>query len=210
MSCLKNKYRLLVLILLFTGQWGIAQNADINLLKKINGNGTAFKDNYFEIQSGSLYPVTAAVPLGQFTTGLIKKDKRLKKEALWSVGTFVANIAVTRIIKYSFNRKRPFETWSFIVKRNNVPNGKSFPSGHASSSFCTATWLALSYKKWYVAVPAYLWAGGVSYARMYLGVHYPSDVLTGALIGSGIAWAGYEVKKKLERKKQQKKAVVLL
>ncbi|MDX5321099.1 MAG: phosphatase PAP2 family protein, partial [Bacteroidota bacterium] len=41
--------------------------------------------------------------------------------------------------------------------------------------------------KWYVAVPAFTWAGLASYSRMHLGVHYPGDVAAGAVIGSGSA-----------------------
>jgi membrane-associated phospholipid phosphatase len=177
-----------------------AQNADINLLKKINGSETAFKNDFFRFQSASLYPVTAVVPLGQFVTGIVKKDPAMKKQALWTTGTFATTFVLTRIVKWTVKRQRPFATYSFIEKRDNVPDNKSFFSGHASTSFCTATWLALNYKKWYVVAPAYLWAGGVSYARMYLGVHYPSDVLTGALVGSGVAWLGYKMKQRHDRK----------
>jgi undecaprenyl-diphosphatase len=44
--------------------------------------------------------------------------------------------------------------------------------------------LSRSYPKWYIAAPAYLWAGSVGYSRMYLGVHYPSDVFGGAVLGT--------------------------
>ena len=69
------------------------------------------------------------------------------------------------------------------------------PSGHTALAFALATSAALEYKKWYVAVPAFLWASAVGYSRMYLGVHYFSDVLTGAAVGVGSAYlARYLVK----------------
>ena len=70
------------------------------------------------------------------------------------------------------------------------------PSGHTSGAFNLATSLTLSYPKWYVAAPSYLWASGVAYSRMYIGVHYPSDVFIGALLGSGTAWLNYYINKK--------------
>jgi undecaprenyl-diphosphatase len=80
-------------------------------------------------------------------------------------------------------------------------NSPSFPSGHTSVAFSTATSLYLAYPKWYVAVPAFTYAASVGYSRMYLGVHYPSDVLAGAVIGAGSAWLMYKANKWLFKKK---------
>ena len=64
-------------------------------------------------------------------------------------------------------------------------------------AFATATSLSLTYPKWYIIVPAYSWAGAVGYSRMHLGVHYPSDVFIGALVGAGSAWLTHAMNKKL-------------
>ena len=104
-----------------------------------------------------------------------------------------------RIVK----RTRPFEEYPFIEKRD-VGGGYSFPSGHTSAAFTTATSISLYYPKWYVIVPAYLWAGRVGYARMYQGVHYPSDVLAGAFVGAASAWLSYKAQQWIEKKYKQK------
>ncbi|MDO9339524.1 MAG: phosphatase PAP2 family protein, partial [Bacteroidales bacterium] len=55
----------------------------------------------------------------------------------------------------------------------------------------------LAYPKWYIIVPSYTWASTVAYSRMDLGVHYPSDVLIGALVGAGSAYLTYKINQKL-------------
>lgn len=68
-----------------------------------------------------------------------------------------------------------------------LPTSTSFPSGHSASAFAFATGVAL--EKPVVGVPLLGLASAVAYSRVYVGVHYPSDVLAGAVIGSGIAIA---------------------
>ena len=57
--------------------------------------------------------------------------------------------------------------------------------------------MTFAFPKWYVAVPAFSWAGAVGYSRMHLGVHYPSDFLVGAAVGAGSAWLGHWLNKRL-------------
>ena len=78
-----------------------------------------------------------------------------------------------------------------IVKKTDG-GGPSFPSGHTSGAFATATILSLEYPKWYVIVPSYLWAGTVGYSRLHLGVHYPTDVLGAMVVGAGSAYLSYK------------------
>ena len=64
----------------------------------------------------------------------------------------------------------------------------SFVSSHAANTFATALFLSLLFKKRNVTVLLFLWAAFVSYTRIYAGVHYPADVIGGALLGMLIAW----------------------
>jgi membrane-associated phospholipid phosphatase len=102
---------------------------------------------------------------------------------------------VTISMKYAIQRDRPFVTYPDIQKLTGA-GSPSFPSGHTSEAFATATSLSLAFPKWYVIAPSFLWASAAGYSRMHLGVHYPSDVLVGALVGAGSAWLCHELNKR--------------
>lgn len=62
-----------------------------------------------------------------------------------------------------------------------------FPSCHAANSFALATFIALTFKKWPIVTTIFIWATINSLSRIYLGVHYPGDLIVGAIVGSAIA-----------------------
>lgn len=175
-----------------------AQNADIRILRTINLNRNTALDPAFRFMSNSVAPIVVAAPISMFGFGLCKKDSALKSEAI-SVGASVLTaVIISNVLKYSVNRTRPFDKYPDIDDAMGV-HSPSFPSGHTSQSFSFATSLSLTYPKWYVIVPSYLWAGTVAYSRMDLGVHYPSDVLIGAVVGSGSAFLCYKLNQKLRK-----------
>ncbi|MBK7817865.1 MAG: phosphatase PAP2 family protein [Sphingobacteriaceae bacterium] len=90
---------------------------------------------------------------------------------------------------------RPFVTHPNDITQKTHVGPLSFPSGHTTAAFATATALTLSTKKWQFAVPAYAYAGLVGYSRMRLGVHYPSDVLGGMIIGIGSGLLTWQIDK---------------
>ena len=110
-----------------------------------------------------------------------------KKLAITTVASWVATAGTGWVIKQAVKEWRPDNS-----------DQKSFPSGHTSMAFCTATSLSLLYPYWYVVVPSMLWATSVGFSRLYLGVHYPTDVLTGALLGAGVAWVAYNVAQRIQ------------
>lgn len=145
-----------------------------------------------------MYVITG-VPITMAIIGLVgHNDKLLRNSGVIASGT-VINLGITAGLKYLIKRKRPFVTYKGIIvnKSGSSCLDPSFPSGHSSTSFMMAGSLSLMYPKWYVIVPVYLYAGTVAYSRMDLGVHYPSDVFTGALIGTGNAYFTYRIYKKI-------------
>ena len=143
-----------------------AQNTDINLLKGINKNETWLKDKYLELNASSVSALSIGVPAGVAIAGFIKHDKQLQRDALYMGGAYIVSSIITQSTKRLVDRKRPFEKYSFIIKRDDESGGLSFPSGHTSAAFCTATEVALRYRKWYFVAPAYLFATSVGWARM--------------------------------------------
>jgi membrane-associated phospholipid phosphatase len=177
-----------------------SQNRDIELLRDINLNRNVKLDGTFKIISTSIYPVSAIIPSGTILVGYIKNDSTILNRGLYIGASIATTFGITYALKYAINRERPYDTYSNV--NNVVTEGSpSFPSGHSSDAFATATSLSLAFPKWYVIAPSYLWATGVAYSRMHLGVHYPSDVLVGCLIGTGTAYLCYEANKWLTKKR---------
>lgn len=175
---------------------GFSQNLDIDILKNINLNRNENLDQTFEFISNTITPVSLGAPVLILSVGLIKKDHEITRDGLIIAESILVSTLITSALKYSVNRTRPYNTYPFI---DNVifANGPSFPSGHTSAAFSTATSLSLAYPEWYVIAPSFVWASAVGYSRLDLGVHYPSDVLVGAIVGTGSAYLCYFVNKKL-------------
>lgn len=163
-----------------------SQTTDINLLRDINLGRDHNLDNLFRGITNSVYVVTPMVPLTLLGYGLIKKKSFAQRNAFIISVSLLTTMSGSELLKYSINRPRPYITYPDI---QNVTSsvGPSFPSGHASIAFSLATSISLAYPKWYIIVPSFIWAGAVGYSRMDLGVHYPSDVLFGAVLGAGSA-----------------------
>jgi membrane-associated phospholipid phosphatase len=177
-----------------------SQSLDIKILRAINSPEDLPSDGFFRFISNSEPYVIFAVPAGLAAAGLIKQDRTLTRNAFTGLAALAVTGGISLALKYSVDRERPFITYPDIVQKSKA-GSPSFPSGHTSSAFATATSVSLAYPKWYIIVPSFTWAGTVGYSRMHLGVHYPSDVLAGALIGSGCAYLTYKVNQKLLKKK---------
>jgi len=137
--------------------------------------------------SNSLPCVSYGIPVALMVGGVIRNDSQMRQNALYVGSSAAITLGATLLMKAIFKRRRPFVQNLKIVAVYNA-GSTSFPSGHTSTSFAVATALSRAYPKWYVIAPAYLWAGSVGYSRMYLGVHYPSDVFGGALLGTTTSW----------------------
>ena len=107
-------------------------------------------------------------------------------------GVIVTNLLLKNIVA----RPRPFAEIEALIPLIAKPTDFSFPSGHTTASFAVAlVMLRMLPKK--IGIPAVVLAALVAFSRLYLGVHYPTDVLTGfvvALVGSSLAVWGVRTK----------------
>jgi undecaprenyl-diphosphatase len=100
-------------------------------------------------------------------------------------------------LKAATDRARPFETIPQADPLLRATVGQSMPSGHAATSFAGA--VILSYFLPRSAPYVFLLAAAIAFSRIYVGVHYPSDVVAGAALGAAVGFAGLGLLRLLRR-----------
>lgn len=124
--------------------------------------------------------------------------KNYKKNSIWVLAGVILLIVCSdqlssHTIKPLVQRLRPCYTPN-LEDILHLPGGKagglySFTSSHAANTFALATYIFLALKKYYKHIGWYMftWCTVVSYSRIYLGVHFPGDIICGAILGTLVA-----------------------
>ena len=202
---MKQKFALLLIGCFLLGAHHLpAQTAETKFLHHINSlDGRAFT-RYNQFISDSEWYILIGVPLGMGLYDLIKKDRAHLNNTLTLTASLVGVYGLQTLMKEVIQRPRPsVKNPGYIIDRAGE-SGYSFPSNHTGGAFALATSLTLQHPKWYVGVPVYLWATAVGFSRMQLGVHYPTDVLTGAVLGSATAWGCHALQQHIIQKRKRK------
>lgn len=173
---------------------------DIELLVYLNQLGIAEYDSFWQ----TCTKIINWIPLYLFLMIMLMFQKPLKKgvtQVILGVGMLFFVLTITNLSKVVFSRLRPSnnDEVAGLLRVLHHTNTYSFFSGHAASSFALTTLFVLLLKSQFRWVwVLYVWPLLFSFSRIYVGVHYPSDVLTGALFGTASAMAFYYTYKRLQ------------
>ena len=101
--------------------------------------------------------------------------------------SLLAGLSLTLVFQYTALRPRPVDV-RLIIEQSNYP---AYPSGHATAAFCVAGVLLLAYRRHLWQIGFLVGASLIALSRVYLGQHYPSDVIGGAILGTAVGAASY-------------------
>ena len=194
-----------VLDIMFLSIWTSLDNLDKSLFKLINGQWTnSFFDSvtpWWREQS-TWYTLYIAL--------LIYVVLKLKKDSWkWIIGFIIivaiSDIISSHILKEWIGRVRPCHEPSLVgyckLLIGRCPTSGSFTSSHASNHFAMAVFIFYTLRKFFGKFGGIfiVWAATIAYAQVYVGVHYPFDVICGAILGSTIGWGMSKLYAKLVR-----------
>lgn len=172
------------------------KNIDTQLLLFLNGHHNSFFDAVMWQFSDKFF----WIPLYLCLLGYI--IYKYKKQSLIIIAAIIVIIALadqisSGIIKPLVERLRPTREpllAQLIHTVNNYKGGKyGFVSSHAANAFALATFLSFLFKNKVFTISILIWATLVSFSRVYLGVHYPGDVICGAIIGITVSYFVYKL-----------------
>ncbi|MEA3317204.1 MAG: phosphatase PAP2 family protein [Bacteroidota bacterium] len=172
------------------------KNLDTNLFKILNNIHSPFFDDvmWFISAKETWFPLYLIIIIF-----IIYKYKKQSVLLLLSIAVLItlADQTSVHLFKDVFQRLRPCHSpqlQDIVHLVHNKCGGKyGFVSSHATNVFSIALFLGLVFKNRTFTISIFIWAAIVSYSRVYLGVHYPLDIICGAILGCLIAYLTYKI-----------------
>lgn len=173
----------------------LLDHADKWLMELLNFDGGPVLDNIFYFISSK----TAWIPVGVFFICAMLSSKKYRGQTFFVILAIALTVTIcdqvsSSMIKPAVERLRPshsLEISGMLHYVNNYHGGRfGFCSSHAANATGVFMLISLLFRKRWITYPLLVWTVLVCYSRIYLGVHYPGDIICGALIGVG---AGYFV-----------------
>lgn len=173
---------------LIAGFWQNIIQWDHSLFKAVN---TGMANPLFDAVMPFMRNSLNWIPLYLFLIVFVLLNFRVK--GAWWILFFLVTVSLcdmtgTKLFKYTFLRTRPCNNAEFIGQLRllvTCPSGYGFTSNHAANHFGMATFFFLSFRRvisrW--ALLVFLWAGTIAFAQVYVGIHYPGDVVAGSMLG---------------------------
>jgi undecaprenyl-diphosphatase len=163
----------------------VAPPLDLQILRWVNQAGSPVLDPLM-IAASSRWLLLALAAAFAFYLGL-RSPYRWLASILLLASIGVADLVSVRVVKSAVHRMRPCHSLTSVRAPQGCGSGSAFPSAHAADSAAAATvvaWAAPTLSPYALAITALV---GIS--RVYLGVHYPSDVVGGWILGAAIGAA---------------------
>lgn len=176
---------------------------DADALLAVNGLHTMFQDAFWWLVTAKWSSLLLALALVWI---LLHQNRRhaLLVLAMVVLTVLVADQVSSGLIKHLVERLRPTHDPS-LESMVHVVNGYrgglyGFVSSHAANSFALSTFVALLMRRKAVALSLFLWALLQCYSRVYLGVHYPGDIIGGIAVGVVVGWIVWRLMRWIERR----------
>lgn len=156
---------------------------DSKMTEWINNHRIKVLDDFFLSVTNTAWIVVVLITVVLLCIDLYRNNKVLRIQSFQIVTALICNLIVVIFLKYTVNRMRPFVT-DVLIEKLSAESTPSFPSGHTASAFVIAIFFSLLLPgKTGLKVAIWIWAVIVAYSRIYLGVHYISDVFASVMIG---------------------------